>query len=179
MNVANDPQPAEPTRSGAGARRAVRRTIGLVVATAVLAVSSVALGATLGHDEDRGSPAETVRDFLTVAAVDGNGVAGCRYLTSAAVRRLEAAEPSPSSCEIALWSARLELGGRVIDQESEVKGLTYRVEQRGGVARVTVSAGGGAHTFVLRRATASELREFQAPATTWRIDSGVDGLVSR
>jgi hypothetical protein len=120
-----------------------------------------------------------VRDFLIVAAVDRNSVVACRYLMAHAVRRVQNVELPQPSCEIALSAARLRLGSRLIDQESAVKGLTYRVEQRGARARVTVSANGATLAFGLRRATATERDEFQAPPTLWRIDSGVERLVGR
>jgi hypothetical protein len=177
MSTTREPADGAPTGATA-ARRAVRRTALVIAATAVLAMSAVALGTALGRDTRAGSPTGTVRDFLIVAAVDRNSVVACRYLTAHAVRRVENVEPPHTSCEIALSAARLRLGGRVIDQESAVKGLTYRVEQRGTRAGVTVSADDGAAlTFGLRRATATERDEFQAPTTLWRIDSGVERLV--
>jgi hypothetical protein len=176
MSTTREPTDGAPT-GAASARRAVRRTALVIAATAVLAVSAVALGTALGRDTGAGSPAGTVRDFLIVAAVDRNSVGACRYLTARAVRRVENVEPPHTSCEIALWAARLRLGSRLIDQESAVKGLTYRAEQRGERARVTVSGDGSALTFGLRRATATERDEFQAPPTPWRIDSGVERLV--
>jgi hypothetical protein len=160
----------------AATRRAVRHTALFMAATAVLAVSAVALGTAIGRDSDAGSPASTVRAFLIDAAVEHNGVVACRYLTPHALRRVLDVEPPHSSCETSLSFRRLTLGGRLIDQESAVKALKYRVEQRGGRARVTVSGDGAAHSFGLRRATATELDEFQRPPTPWRIDSGVDGL---
>ena len=177
MSTTRDTRDGVPPGATAG-RRALRRTAMLVAATAALAVSAVALGTALGRDTGAASPTGSVRDFLIVAAVDRNSVGACRYLTAHAVRRVENVEPPHTSCEIALWAARLRLGGRLIDQESTVKGLTYRVEQRGTRAGVTVSADDGAAlTFGLRRATATERDEFQAPATLWRIDSGVERLV--
>lgn len=172
-------EPTDAARTGAtAARRAVRRTALVVAATAVLAVSAVALGTALGRDTGAGSPAGTVRDFLIVAAVDRNSVVACRYLTAHAVRRVDNVELPHTPCEIALSAARLRLGGRLVEQESAVKGLAYRVEQRGTRAVVTVSADDGAAlTFGLRRATATERDEFQAPPTPWRIDSGVERLV--
>jgi hypothetical protein len=176
MSTTREPTDGAPARGAAG-RRALRRTALVIGAAAVLAVSAVALGTADGRDSGAGSPAGTVRDFLTVAAVDSNSVDACRYLTSHAVRSVQDVEPPDTSCEIALWAARLRLGGRLIDQESAVKRLSYRVEQNGARARVTVSADGAALTFGLRRATATELDEFQAPQTRWRIDSGVDELL--
>jgi hypothetical protein len=170
-------QPTERAPAGTAAtRRAVRQTLLLMVATAVLAVSAVALGTLLDQDTDTAYPAGTVRAFLVTAAVDHNGVVACRYLTPHALRQLQRALPPDTSCEAALSFQRLRLGGRLIDQESDVKGLAYRVEQRGGRARVTVSVDGAARSFELRTATATERDEFQPPPTQWRIDSGVEGL---
>jgi hypothetical protein len=164
--------------NAAGQRRAVRQTALLMAGTAALAVSAVALGTAIGRDTGAGSPAGTVRAFLTEAAIENNGVAACRYLTSDAVRRLAAVEPRDTSCENALRSARLTLGGRLIEQESALKALDYRVEQSGERARVTVSGNGAARSFTVRRATASELDEFQPPPTRWRVDGGVNALLT-
>jgi hypothetical protein len=176
MSTTRQPTDLAPSNS-AGQRRAVRQTVLLMAGTAALAVSAVAFGTALDRDTGAASPAGTVRGFLIEAAIQNNGVVACRYLTPEAVRSLAAAEPPDTSCESALWSARLMMGGRLIDQESAVKGLSYRVEQRGERARVTVSGNGAARTFTLRRATASELDDFRPPPTPWRIDSGVDGLL--
>jgi hypothetical protein len=160
------------------ARRAVRRAAILAALAALLAVGGVALGRSLAPNDAEASPAGTVRAFLTDAVIERNGVVACRYLTPAARQRVEATTSPKPSCSIALMFARLRLGGRSIAQESAVKQLDYRVEEHGGRARVTVAAGAAGESFGLRRATADELREFQAPPTHWRIDSGVDRLVA-
>jgi hypothetical protein len=159
-------------------RRAVRQTALLMAGTAALAVGAVALGTALDHDTGAATPEGTVRSFLMEAAIENNGVVACRYLTSGAVRRLAAVEPRDTSCENALRAARLTVGGRLIEQESALKALDYRVEQSGERARVTVSGNGAARSFMVRRATASELDEFQPPPTHWRVDGGVNALLT-
>jgi hypothetical protein len=157
-------------------RRAVRRGAIAVVVLLVLAASAVAVGTALSRDRVAGTPIDTVRSFLIDTAIDHNGVFGCRYLTVEAQRRLQDAQTPHPSCEIALSHRQLTLGGRTLDTEAAVKGLSYRAVQSGGRARVTVSANGASLTFGLRRATASEKAEFQPPPTDWRIDSGAGGL---
>jgi hypothetical protein len=170
-------QPPDGDRATAAADRRVTALTALVVAAAALfAVTAVAFGTTHGRDTRAGSPIGTVRSFLIDTAVDANGVDGCRYLTVAEQRRLEDAQSPHPSCEIALSHRQLTLGGRTLATEAAVKALGFSAQQNGADARVTVSANGSSLPFGLRRATASELAEFQPPQTGWRIDSGVDGL---
>jgi hypothetical protein len=158
--------------------RPVRRT-GLALAlVAVLAVATVALAATTSAGAGSGAPAATVRSFLIDASVDQAGVEACRYLDAHARAQVERAEPPHSSCEIALSAARLRLGAENVDSEAAVKRLSYRVEQAGDVARVTVGGHGAERTFTLRKATARERDEFRAPPTPWRVDSGAAALVA-
>jgi hypothetical protein len=157
-------------------RRRVRRAAILLAVMALLAAGGVALGTALAGGDPDASPGGTVRAFLTDAVLERNGVVACRYLTPAERGRVERTAGPGASCSIALTSAELRLGGRTVVEQSTLKGLRYRVEQRGARAVVTVSAGSATQTFGLRRATAGELREFQAPPTHWRIDSGVDRL---
>jgi hypothetical protein len=160
-------------------RQVMRRTLLVLAAAAVLAVSAFALAAAKTGGAAAASPEGTVRGFLIEAVVNRGGVRACRYLTGGAVRALAAVEPPDTSCEVALSSARLTLGDERPNQESSIKRLAYSVEQRGARTWVTVSADGAAQTFGLRKSSARELTEFQPPPTPWRIDSGVDVLVSR
>ena len=159
-------------------RRAVRRTVLALGAAVAIAASAFALAVAGGHDIDAGSPEDTVRDFLVTAVVDGDGVDACGYLTPRAVLALRTVEPRDTTCHEALTRARLELGGDSVDDEAAVKGLSYRVERRGERAWVTVSARGAARTFALRRASRQERLEPDPPPTPWRIDAGVDPLVT-
>jgi hypothetical protein len=154
----------------------MRATAIVVALAALLAASAVAFGTTHERDTHPGSPAGTVRSFLIATAIDHNGVAGCRYLTVEAQRRVEDAQSPHPSCEIALSHRELGLGGRTLLNEAAVKALSYRTQQQGTRARVTVSTDGASLTFGLRRATATERAEFQPPPTAWRIDSGVEAL---
>jgi hypothetical protein len=175
--MTTSPSPADERRATAAAdRRAMAVTAFVVTAAALFAVTAVAFGTTHQRDIHAGSPVGTVRSFLVDAAVDHYGVDGCRYLTTAAQRRLEDAQSPHPSCEIALSHRQLTLGGREIATEAAVKALGFRAQQDGTRAIVTVSGHGGSLTFRLRRATAPERAEFQPPPTGWRIDSGVDGL---
>lgn len=176
--------PIEPEHNGvertspAAQRRAVRRTSTLPALAAVLAVGTAVIGIAVGKGDAEATPAGTVRAFLTSAVIENNGVVACRYLTAYASGRVEEPAAPDAGCHITLSSARLRLGGRSIAAESDLKQLDYRVEQRGAHARVTVATGGAALTFGVRKATAAELREFRAPPTPWRIDSGIDRLVA-
>jgi hypothetical protein len=149
--------------------------------TATTAVGAFAAAAATTHDDGSGTPEHTVRDFLVSAVAEHSGLQACRYLTARSLRELRATDPRGMSCEAAVSSyARLTLGGERVDSEAEVKALSYRVaEESDRSARVTVSAHGASRTFALRRATRRELVEYEAPATSWRIDSGVDTLLAR
>lgn len=160
-------------------RHAMRRTLLVLAAAGALVVSAFTVATTETGGADAASPEGTVRGFLIAAVVDRGGVGACRYLTGHAVRELDAVEPRDTSCEAALSSARLRLGDEWLNQESSVKRLSYSVEQRGARAWVTVSTDGAARTFGLRKAGPRERAEFLPPPTPWRIDSGVDALVSR
>lgn len=161
-------------------RRAVRRTVLASAATMAIALGGIAFAVAGPTDRGLDSPEDTVRGFLISAVVDGNSVAGCDYLTPRAVRAFRTVEPPFTTCDEALTRARLVLGGEEIDDEAAVKGLSYRVERRGGRALVTVSSHGSAHTFGLRRASRQEREEFNplTPSTSWRIDAGLDPLLT-
>jgi hypothetical protein len=158
-------------------RRAVRRAVLGFAAVAVIAVGAFLGARAVARNLDPGTPASTVRDFLITTVADRDGVDACRYLTPHATRQVAADEPRDTPCPAALEFARLTLGRGTVRLESTIKGLSYRVEKRGDRSQVTVEADGAARTFELRKATASELAEFEAPPTPWRIDSGVVALV--
>jgi hypothetical protein len=160
-------------------RRAVRTALTALAATAIVAVAAFLGARAVARDVDTGTPAHTVRDFLVTALAERNGVHACAFLTPRAEAEIAAAEPRDTPCEAAMEFARLSLGSRTVRLESTIKGLSYRAEQRGARAWVTVSSGGAQRTFALRRATRRELVEFQAPPTDWRIDSGAAALVKR
>jgi hypothetical protein len=154
----------------------MRGTIATFSAVAVVTVAVAAAVVTMARDSGAPTPEGTVRDFLVAAVVEHNGVFACTYLTPRAAREISAVEPRDTPCEVALDDSRLTLGPDVVHDEAAIKRLSYRQERRGGLARVTVGAGGAARTFSLRKTTA------QAPLgpahdTPWRIDSGAAALV--
>jgi hypothetical protein len=157
-------------------RRAVRRTVKTFSVLAAVA-AGVAVGVVaFAREDSAATPDGTVRDFLVSSVVDDDGVGACRYLTPRAMREISSVEPRDTPCEAALEFSTLTLGADRLDDEAEVKRLSYHQEQRGDRARVTVGAGGADRTFTLRRATPQE-REGIEPPTPWRIDSGVAALV--
>jgi hypothetical protein len=160
---------------------ALRRTLLVFGATAALAVCAIAVASAVTHDDDSPSPQHTVRDFLLAAVSRHDGFDACRYVSQLTLVQVHAIEPRGMSCEAAISSsAHLTLGGRRITTEAQVKSLTYRAEaEPDGRERVTVSWRGASRSFVLRRATRSELVELGAPPTPWRIDSGVPELLTR
>jgi hypothetical protein len=159
---------------------ALRKALIAFLATAALVVCAAAVAAAVSHDDDSPTPAHTVRDFLVAAVAQHAGITACPYLSQQAQARLAAREPRGMSCTTAIADhAHLDLGSDV-DTEAAIKALDYRTEAEAhGRERVTVSASGHGVSFVLRRATQSELVAFSAPPTPWRIDAGLDAVMSR
>jgi zinc transporter ZupT len=155
-----------------------RRILIAFAAVAVLAVCAAVGAAATIHDNHSPTPQHTVRDFLIDAVAGHDGMDACAYMTSQAQREILAHEPHGMSCVTAVAdSAHLELGGKTIDTEAAVKALGYRVRpEPGGRVRVTVSSGGDSRSVVLRKATQSELVEFSAPPTPWRVGAGAASL---
>jgi hypothetical protein len=170
-------RPAVARLSVSDERAAVPRTlVGLGLAIA-LAVAGLVLAAAGGRADGAASPDGTVRDFLVTAAIDNDSVDACQYLTPKALLALRRVTPRDTTCNEALAASGLELGGEPVTTEGQVKNLGYRVSHSGDRATVTITRSGAARTFGLRRATGAERRDADAPATPWRIDSGVDQLV--
>jgi hypothetical protein len=170
---------ADDTDAGPVEHSAMRRSLVAIVVMAVLTVGAVAVAATVTHDDDSPSPEHTVRDFLLAAVSRHDGLRACRYLGEQAVIDVDRGEPRGMSCEAAVSDyAQLTLGGSRFTTEAAVKGLTYRAETaRDGTVTVTVSSGGAARSFALRRATRRELVEYLQPPTPWRIEAGVAPLL--
>jgi hypothetical protein len=121
-------------------------------------------------------PVGTVRQFLTVAAVENNGDVACRYLTNAEMLRVERAARETTSCGAAFSAGKLTIGGK--SYGGDLKQLSFSGAENDGRAAVTVSAGGSTLLFRVVPATAGERNQFAAPATPWRIDSGAAAVVS-
>jgi hypothetical protein len=157
----------------------LRKPLVAIAVIAVLAVGAVAVSAAVTHDDDSPSPEHTVRDFLLAAVSRHDGLRACRYLSEQAVIDIHRVEPRGMSCEATISDyAHLELGGKVVTTEAAVKGLTYDAETGSdGTVTVTVSSGGAARSFVMRRATQRELVEYLKPPTPWRVEAGVVPLL--
>ena len=158
-----------------GAPRAVAGQLAAFVIVVIFALGTFLTADALGRENESGTPAHTVRDYLVVAVVDHDGVDACRYLTPHATRQVIAVQPPGTTCSLALSSARLVLGRDHVRDEAAVKELAYNVRVRGDRAWVRVSADGAARTFVLRKAPASRLAGYDLPHSPWRIESGVLG----
>jgi hypothetical protein len=123
-------------------------------------------------------PVGTVRQFLTVAALQNNGDVACRYLTNAEMLRVERAAGETTSCGAGFSGATLTIGGKAYG--GDLKQLSFTSAESNGRAVVTVSAAGASKLrFRVVPATPGERNQFAAPATPWRIDSGAAALVSR
>jgi hypothetical protein len=158
----------------------MRQSLIAIAVIAVLAVGAVAVAAAVTHDDDSPTPEHTVRDFLLAAVSRHDGLRACRYLGEEAVIGVRTVEPRGMSCEAAVSDyANLTLGRNRVTTEAAVKGLTYRAEtDSDGRVMVTVSSGGAARSFILRRATRRELVEYLDPPTPWRIEAGVVPLLN-
>jgi hypothetical protein len=148
-------------------------------ALAVVAVTAAALVVALvapRHDDvaaatSSGTTAgatETVRAFLVAAYVDGDGDAACGYLSLGEQDRLAASEPS-GACSDAVDNPAGPPQLAALTSSAQVRALPADVQLSGGTATVRV----GGVVFLLRPATGAEESQFAAPASHWRITSGV------
>lgn len=166
---------ARETEPVADRRRGWAGALRLAVMPGLL-VPLVVAGAVAAAPRPHGTPAATVRDFLSAAVVDNDGVTACKYLTARSRVDFEGRNAVRSSCESFFGGAGLTLGGRTVSSNAQLDALHYRVTAQERDRLVTVSYRGQAIGFLLRPANAPELDEFQAPPTSWRIASSVNGL---
>jgi hypothetical protein len=153
-----------------------------VLALAAIAAASITI-AVLGsrHDDEVAAAtasdtpvaaAQTVREFLVAAYVDGDGELACGYLSLHEQREVAASRPS-TTCREALNDPAGAPALAALTSPRQVRDLPARVQLAGGGA--TVRLGGG--VFLLRPATAEEQSQFNAAPGYWRIASGVTALL--
>jgi hypothetical protein len=151
-------------------------TVALACAFAV-AIAAAAFARQSTQISQENTPQATVRDFLTSAVVNTDGVTACSYLTERAQLSFEGREhKSGQTCQTFFGYARLTLGGLSVQSNAQLNELSYRQVPRGATWRITVSHRGQAISFVVRRADAADREEFMPPPTDWRIDSSVAAL---
>jgi hypothetical protein len=167
---------------GAAPVRGARRSL---AAPAVVAAAALVVAVVLGHGDatsrstqapDAAGAAQTVRGFLATAVLDDDAYAACEYLTPGERQRIAGLAGQGQTCRDALTATPPALAG--VTSAGNLHGLRLGTRLQGTRARVAVS---GARTppltFALRRATAAELEEFQAPPAAWRIDAGATALL--
>lgn len=115
---------------------------------------------------------QTVRDFLVAAYVDGNGYSACGYLSQGEQEKVAATVPS-STCRDVLNTPADSIQLGALTSSRRVRDLPGRVRLSGGTATVRL----GDAAFALRPATPAEQSDFAAPASFWRITSGVTALL--
>jgi hypothetical protein len=155
----------------AGARRSFLLAFGALCVAFAFTIGSAA-NAIVSSSHSQATPQATVRDFLTAAEVDGDGVTANRYLTTHARHSFHDAVTAPSAQRF-FTGDDLHLGGLLVDTNASLDQLSYRVVPDGADRRVEISHGGRSLWFTLRRATRGELARSSAPPTPWRIDSSV------
>lgn len=131
------------------------------------------------RDVSASGPVPTVRQFLASTIIGTGGFQnGCRYLTPAEQKRVALRGSTAHSCGEALAHARLRLGHKTYTTTRQIDDdLDANAAGAGRAMAVRIWHGGRSHVFVLVPATSAERNDFMAPATPWRIDSGVASLV--
>ena len=152
-----------------------KRTIALAIVPALI-VPPVAAAVVRAESRPQDTPVATVREFLRAAVVDNDGETACSYLTPRARLDFEGASRLNTTCEVFFGGTSLRLGGLAVTSDTDVDSLHYSVADHEGEPIVTVSHGGQAMRFMLRKADSVEREAFLAPPTSWRIDSSVNAL---
>jgi hypothetical protein len=153
----------------------------LLAAVVVAAVAAAIAGthgehaATATSALSAGSAVRTVRAYLVAADVDGDGEAGCAYLSTAEQRRVGAAAGAGSTCREALDDFGGAARRRRPAGPRTLGAFAVRVDGRSGQARVRVDG----DLFVLRPATPAERAAYNASRSRWRIVSGAARTVDR
>lgn len=157
-----------------------------VTCALVLVIAGVITSAVRAIHTDRSAvaatgPVPTVRQFLADSVIGNGGYQqGCHYLTPAEQKRVALRGSTAHSCGESLDDAQLRLGGKTYTTTREIyTDLEARTVAVGNAVVVTLRHGGQAHSFVLVPATAAQRDDFAAPASPWRIESGVASLVPR
>lgn len=122
-----------------------------------------------------GTPEATVRGYLVAAAVDGDGVSACRYLAQRSRAQLEHA--TGQTCESFFGDRTVWIGSEPIESSAQLAAAHYTVVAHGPDRLVTMTYAGQQIRFLLTPATTVERQEYLAPATAWRIASGVTAVV--
>jgi hypothetical protein len=161
-----------PHRRFAASRRVLHRPALALAGAFFLAAAAPAFAHHAARVSRQATPQATVRDFLS-AVVDRDGGTACQYLTPRARVSFEHHLPDDPSCQQFFAGAGLTLGGLEVQSDHDLAGLSYRVVPEGTARRVDVSHGGQTISFLLRLGSPTDLQEFLAPPTAWRIDSSV------
>jgi hypothetical protein len=156
------------------ARARAGRVLGAVTVVALVTAAVPFGGAAVARARD-GAPEATVRGYLTAAAVDGDGVSGCRYLSQRTRAQFERA--SGQTCDSFFGDRTVRIGGEAIDSNAQLAAAHYTVTTAGRDRLVTMTYAGQSIRFRLAPATTVERQEYLAPPTPWRIASGVQGVV--
>jgi hypothetical protein len=155
-------------------RQRTGRILAGFAALAILAAAAPFARPAVARDGD-GTPVATVRGYLTAAAVDGDGVSACRYLSRPA--RTEFERASGQTCESFFGFRTVRIGGEAIESSSQLAAAHYTVRAVGRDRLVMMTYAGQPVRFLLTPATATERQEYLAPSTPWRIASNVTRVV--
>jgi hypothetical protein len=145
----------------------------LVLATFV--VSSDQAASSTASDS-ASAAVQTVRDYVTAATVDQAGATACNYLTLQEQQLVARLAGPDAVCRDAISAT--QAASTVPGSVRGIQALAVTATVRDGQARVILGQGSGALSFVLRRATAAERSEFQAPLSDWRITAGAASVLT-
>ncbi|HEX2087009.1 MAG TPA: hypothetical protein VHF89_15110, partial [Solirubrobacteraceae bacterium] len=164
------------TRARAGSPVVVCVTVGALALAAAVAVGWDDAATSSAAAPDPTGAAQTVRGFLTEAALDGDAYGACEYMTSGERRQVARLAGQRQTCADALTGASVSLPG--IDTEAALRRLDVRTAAVGRRVVATVfGAGPRPLSFTLERATPGERLAFDAPGAGWRIASGAAALL--
>lgn len=131
----------------------------------------------VGCGQEQNDPDVAVQEFLIAAGVDHDGEQACSYLTGRARRAAERNAGPGARCPELFDAATLPIDGEDEPDVEAVRDLPIETSGYGRRREVVVTVGDETRTLGLVEADPDQEREFEAPDTHWRIDSGAGFLV--
>jgi hypothetical protein len=150
------------------------------LAVVMLAVPAVVVSsddtATSSASDSTAAAAQTVRDYVTVGALDRAGATACSYLTASEQRRVARLAGPHAVCRDAFSDT--QPASTVPGSVHAIQALPVTTTVRDGQARVVLGRGSGTFSFELRHATGIEQLQFDSPPSEWRITAGAASVLA-